>query len=142
VRELPEVSPCAKGRHGPVAKPDAHSSRECLAGHEDALCASSRPERQLVNNAAERAIRMAKVKVKASGRFRTPAPHPGLSWFDEAARARPLPHHPDRARRRSRRHGRAARGPTMPDGGEQLLCIQMSLQGAAAHCQRVGFPKA
>jgi len=116
VRELPEVSPCAKGRHGPVAKPDAHSPRECLAGHEDVLCASSRPERRLVNNAAERAIRMAKVNVKASGRFRTPAPRHGAASRAVLVRwsrsSTPPFRHSDRARRRGRRHGRAA---TRPD---------------------------
>ncbi|MCY4007040.1 MAG: transposase [Rhodobacteraceae bacterium] len=71
-KELPEIPRCPKGRRGRTAKSDAHNLHERLAKHEaSVLRFMTDPDLSFTNNAAEQKIRMAKVKMKVSGCFRT-----------------------------------------------------------------------
>ena len=73
-KELPAIPPRAKGQRGRVAKPAAHNLHERLAKHEDSVLRFLRdPKVSFTNNTGERGLRMAKVKIKVSGCFRTQA---------------------------------------------------------------------
>ena len=71
-KELPDIPPRPKGTRGRIAKSDAHNLHERLARHEaSVLRFMSDPDTSFTNNTAEQKIRMAKVKIKVSGCFRT-----------------------------------------------------------------------
>ena len=73
-KELPAIPPRSKGQRGRIAKSAAHNLHERLAKHEASVLRFLRdPHVSFTNNAAERALRMAKVKMKVSGCFRTQA---------------------------------------------------------------------
>lgn len=71
-KELPELLEKPKGKRGKMAKSDAHNLWERLTKHETAVLLFARdPHVPFTNNRAERDLRMAKVKQKISGCFRT-----------------------------------------------------------------------
>ena len=71
-KEMPDIPPNPKGRRGKVAKSDAHNLHERLLKYEDSVLRfMSEPDVSFTNNEGERKIRMAKVKMKVSGCFRT-----------------------------------------------------------------------
>ena len=71
-RELPVIPPKPSGKRGKMAKSDAHSLHERLQLHESAvLCFAKESHVAFTNNRAERDLRMAKVKQKVSGCFRS-----------------------------------------------------------------------
>ena len=71
-RELPPVPPRTDGTRGRIARSDAENLLEALARHEDAVLMFARnPDVPYTNNRAERDFRMAKVKQKNSGCFRS-----------------------------------------------------------------------
>ena len=71
-RELPEIPPRPKGKRGRIAKSDAHNLHERLVKHEESVLRfMGDPDVSFTNNAGEQKIRMAKVKIKVSGCFRT-----------------------------------------------------------------------
>lgn len=70
--ELPVIPEKSSARRGKVAKSDAHNLWERLSKYEDAvLLFAKNPHVPFTNNRAERDLRMAKVKQKVSGCFRT-----------------------------------------------------------------------
>ncbi len=71
-KELPPIPPKPSGKRGKIAKSDAHNLLERFQNHETAvlLFAKHSPV-SFTNNRAERDLRMAKVKQKVSGCFRT-----------------------------------------------------------------------
>ncbi len=70
--ELPVIPPKPKGKRGRIAKSDAHNLHERLAKHEESVLRFTRePHTSFTNNTGEQKIRMAKVKIKVSGCFRT-----------------------------------------------------------------------
>lgn len=70
--ELPAIPPKPNGKRGKMAKSDAHNLWERLKEHEAAvLLFAKNPNVSFTNNRAERDLRMAKVKQKVSGCFRT-----------------------------------------------------------------------
>ncbi len=72
-RELPETPERADGQRGRIAKTDAGNLHEAPAKHEAGVLRFARdPDVPFTNNRAERDIRMAKVKQRVSGSFRTP----------------------------------------------------------------------
>ena len=71
-RELPPTPARIDGKRGRVAKSDAQNLHEALTKYEDeALRFARDPDVPFTNNRAERDIRMAKVRQKVSGCFRT-----------------------------------------------------------------------
>jgi hypothetical protein len=71
-KELPAIPPKPNGQRGNMAKSNAHNLWERLEKYEDAvLLFAKNPEVSFTNNRAEQDIRMAKVKQKVSGCFRT-----------------------------------------------------------------------
>ena len=73
-RELPYIPTRPKGRRGPIAKSDAHNLHARLVKHEDSVLRfMAEPHTSFTNNCGEQKIRMAKVKIKVSGCFRTQA---------------------------------------------------------------------
>lgn len=71
-KELPPVPPKPSGKRGKIAKSDAHNLWERLKDNESAvLLFAKNPYVSFTNNRAERDLRMAKVKQKVSGCFRT-----------------------------------------------------------------------
>ena len=71
-RELPPIPPRQNGQRGKVAKSDAHNLWERMQKHEIAVLRFAKhPDVAFTNNRAERDLRMAKVKQKVSGCFRT-----------------------------------------------------------------------
>ena len=71
-KELPEIPPRPKGKRGRIAKSDAHNLHERLVKHETSVLRFIRnPHVAFTNNTGEQKIRMAKVKIKVSGCFRT-----------------------------------------------------------------------
>jgi len=71
-KELPVIPPKPSGKHGKLAKSDAHNLLERLQTHEaSVLLFAKDPHVSFTNNRAERDLRMAKVKQKVSGCFRT-----------------------------------------------------------------------
>ena len=72
-QELPKPPPRIKGKRGRVAKSDAENLHEAFVRHEtEILWFARRPAVPFANNRSERDIRMAKVKQKISGCFRSP----------------------------------------------------------------------
>ena len=71
-RELPPPPVRLDGQRGRIAKSDAENLHEALAKYETEVLRFARdPDTPFTNNRAERDIRMAKVKQKISGCFRT-----------------------------------------------------------------------
>jgi len=71
-KELPPIPPKPSGKRGRLAKSDAHNLWERLKKHEAAVLLFARdPHVAFTNNRAEQDLRMAKVKQKVSGCFRT-----------------------------------------------------------------------
>lgn len=71
-KELPPIPPRQKGKRGRVAKSDAHNLWDRLQRHENAVLLFAKlPQVPFTNNRAERDLRMAKVKQKVSGCFRS-----------------------------------------------------------------------
>jgi len=71
-KELPVIPPKPSGKRGKLAKSDAHNLLERLQTHEaSVLLFAKDPHVSFTNNRAERDLRMAKVKQKVSGCFRT-----------------------------------------------------------------------
>ena len=72
-RELPASPKRVGGQRGRIAKSDAENLHEAFVTHETEVLRFARdPDTPFTNNRAERDIRMAKVKQKVSGCFRTP----------------------------------------------------------------------
>ena len=72
-RELPAPPERLTGQRGRIAKSDAQNLHEALIKYEtEVLRFASNPDVPFTNNRAERDIRMAKVKQKVAGCFRTP----------------------------------------------------------------------
>jgi len=70
--ELPAIPQKPNGKRGVMAKSDAHNLWERLSNYETAvLLFAKRAEVPFTNNRAERDLRMAKVKQKVSGCFRS-----------------------------------------------------------------------
>ncbi len=70
--ELPVIPPKPNGKKGKIAKSDAHNLWERLEKHESSvLLFAKNADVSFTNNRAERDLRMAKVKQKVSGCFRT-----------------------------------------------------------------------
>ena len=73
-KELPEIPPKPAGQRGKLAKSDAHNLHARLRDYETAVLLFARnPHVSFTNNRAERDLRMAKVKQKVSGCFRSNA---------------------------------------------------------------------
>jgi transposase len=71
-KELPVILPKPNGKRGKLAKSDAHNLWERLKLHEPAvLLFAQDPHVSFTNNRAEQDLRMAKVKQKVSGCFRS-----------------------------------------------------------------------
>lgn len=71
-KQLPPIPPKPSGKRGKLAKSDAHNLWERLKKHETAvLLFAKQSEVAFTNNRAEQDLRMAKVKQKVSGCFRT-----------------------------------------------------------------------
>jgi hypothetical protein len=71
-KELPTIPAKPNGQRGNIAKSDAHNLWERLKKHETAVLLFAKNSAvSFTNNRAERDIRMAKVKQKVSGCFRT-----------------------------------------------------------------------
>lgn len=71
-KELPAIPEKSNGKLGKIAKSDAHNLWERLRKYESAvLLFAKKSEVSFTNNRAERDLRMAKVKQKISGCFRT-----------------------------------------------------------------------
>jgi transposase len=71
-KELPPVPPKPSGKRGKIAKSDAHNLWERMKSNEQAVLLFAKdPHVSFTNNRAERDLRMAKVKQKVSGCFRT-----------------------------------------------------------------------
>ena len=78
-KELPEIPRRRKGKRGRIAKSDAHNLHEALSILEESVLRfMSDPDVSFTNNTAEQKIRMAKVKIKVSGCFRTE--HNARAW--------------------------------------------------------------
>jgi len=71
-KELPPIPPKPSGKRGKLAKSDAHNLWERLKEHEaSVLLFAKDPHVSFTNNRAEQDLRMAKVKQKVSGCFRS-----------------------------------------------------------------------
>lgn len=71
-KELPIIPPKPSGKRGRLAKSDAHNLWERLEKHEAAVLRFAKnTDVSFTNNRAEQDLRMAKVKQKVSGCFRT-----------------------------------------------------------------------
>jgi len=71
-KELPTISPKPSGKRGKLAKSDAHNLLERLREYEAAVLLFAKNSHvAFTNNRAEQDLRMAKVKQKVSGCFRT-----------------------------------------------------------------------
>ncbi len=73
-KELPPIPPRSNGKRGKIAKSDAHNLLERLEEQEQAVLRFAKLSFvSFTNNRAERDLRMAKVKQKVSGCFRSAA---------------------------------------------------------------------
>ena len=71
-KELPPIPPKPSGKRGKIAKSDAHNLWERLKLHEAAVLLFAKDSHvAFTNNRAEQDLRMAKVKQKVSGCFRS-----------------------------------------------------------------------
>ena len=71
-KELPVIPKKPNGKRGPMAKSDAHNLWERLSEYESCvLLFAKKSDVSFTNNRAERDLRMAKVKQKVSGCFRS-----------------------------------------------------------------------
>lgn len=71
-QELPLIPPKPSGKRGKLAKSDAHNLWERLKTHEESVLLFTKDSHvAFTNNRAEQDLRMAKVKQKVSGCFRT-----------------------------------------------------------------------
>jgi len=71
-KELPAIPPRSNGKRGKIAKSDAHNLWERLKKHEKGVLLFAKTSFvPFTNNRAERDLRMAKVKQKVSGCFRS-----------------------------------------------------------------------
>ncbi len=71
-KELPLIPPKPRGKRGKIAKSDAHNLWERIKDNEQAVLLFAKDSHvSFTNNRAERDLRMAKVKQKVSGCFRT-----------------------------------------------------------------------
>lgn len=71
-KELPAIPAKPSGKRGPIAKSDAHNLWERLKEYESSvLLFAKKSDVSFTNNRAERDLRMAKVKQKVSGCFRS-----------------------------------------------------------------------
>ena len=71
-KELPPIPPRPSGKRGRLARSDAYNLWERLKKHEAVVLLFARdPHVAFTNNRAEQDLRMAKVKQKVSGCFRT-----------------------------------------------------------------------
>jgi len=71
-KELPPIPPKPNGKRSKIAKSDAHNLLERLKDNEQAVWLFAKNSHvSFTNNRAERDLRMAKVKQKVSGCFRT-----------------------------------------------------------------------
>jgi transposase len=71
-KELPPIPPRPSGKRGKLAKSDAHNLWERLKRHEASVLLFAKDSHvPFTNNRAERDLRMAKVKQKISGCFRS-----------------------------------------------------------------------
>jgi transposase len=71
-KQLPLIPPKPSGKRGKLAKSDAHNLWERLNRYESAVLLFAKdPHVSFTNNRAEQDLRMAKVKQKVSGCFRT-----------------------------------------------------------------------
>lgn len=71
-KELPAIPPQPSGKRGKIAKSDAHNLWERFRDNESSVLLFARDsDVSFTNNRAERDLRMAKVKQKVSGCFRT-----------------------------------------------------------------------
>ncbi len=71
-KEMPKILTKSKNKNGKIAKSDAHNLWERLKKYEDAVLRFARdPNVPFTNNRAEQDLRMAKVKQKVSGCFRS-----------------------------------------------------------------------
>ncbi len=69
---MPAIPPKPSGKRGKLAKSDAHHLLERLQEHKKAVLLFAKHSHvSFTNNRAERDLRMAKVKQKVSGCFRT-----------------------------------------------------------------------
>ena len=70
--EMPEIPPRRKGQPGPVARSDARNIHQRLVvQRKNVLRSTRRADTPFTNDRSERDIRMARVKPKVSGCFRT-----------------------------------------------------------------------
>ena len=70
--DLPDFEPARKGKRGRKKEVPRAQSRPVIAGEDGASAPiPARPFRPVANNATERALRMMKLRMKISGRFRT-----------------------------------------------------------------------
>ncbi len=71
-KELPPIPTKTTGKRGRIAKSDAHNLWQRLKDNEEAVLMFAKDSHvSFTNNRAERDLRMAKVKQKVSGCFRT-----------------------------------------------------------------------
>ena len=71
-KQLPPIPPKPSGKRGKLAKSDAHNLWQRLHDHETAVLMFAKNSHvSFTNNRAEQDLRMAKVKQKVSGCFRT-----------------------------------------------------------------------
>jgi transposase len=72
-KELPAILTKSKNKNGKIAQSDAHNLWDRLKKHEEAVLRFAHdPNVAFTNNRAEQDLRMAKVKQKVSGCFRSP----------------------------------------------------------------------
>ncbi len=70
--ELPEIPPRPKGKRGRAGRSDAHSLHGRLARHEASVPRfMADPDASFTDSAGGSGTRMARVRIKVSGRFRT-----------------------------------------------------------------------
>ncbi len=113
--EIPPTPARVDGKRGRLAKSDAQNLHVALTKHEDeALRFARDPDVPFTNNRAERDIRMAKVRQKVSGCFRTlrhaQAYYRISSYLQSTAHQgyNPPRRNPDRPQRQRRQHDRVS----------------------------------